>query len=77
MCGGGAREGEEDGGTLPRKHDTPFLFCTCAQIINFYFNLIAERSSSTMSVHVMSSFFYPKLAQAGYSGVSRWTKKVG
>ena len=25
---------------------------------------------------MMSSFFYPKLCSAGYSGVRRWTKKV-
>ena len=27
-------------------------------------------------VHVMSSFFYPKLSQSGYTSVRRWTKKV-
>lgn len=49
------------------------------EIINFYFQLIVERSQSgrgKVKVHAMTSFFYPKLSQAGYSGVRRWTKKV-
>ena len=49
------------------------------QVINFYLNLIVERGQSSESVcrvHAMSSFFYPKLRNAGYSGVRRWTKKV-
>ena len=42
-------------------------------------NLIMERGKmegSVCTVHVMSSFFYPKLRDVGYSGVRRWTKKV-
>ena len=42
-------------------------------------NLIMERGKkegSVCRVHVMSSFFYPKLCDVGYSGVQRWTKKV-
>ena len=31
---------------------------------------------SVCSVHVMSSFFYPKLGDVGYSGVRWWTNKV-
>lgn len=49
------------------------------QVINFYMNLIVERGQSASSacrVHAMSSFFYPKLREVGYSGVRRWTKKV-
>jgi sentrin-specific protease 1 len=44
------------------------------EIINFYFELIAERSAG--SVHVMNTFFYPKLKDSGYPAVRRWTKKV-
>ena len=42
-------------------------------------NLIMERGKREQSVcrvHAMSSFFYPKLCDVGYSGVRRWTKKV-
>lgn len=49
------------------------------QVINFYMSLIVERGQSASSVchvHAMSSFFYPKLRDVGYSGVRRWTKKV-
>jgi sentrin-specific protease 1 len=49
------------------------------EIINFYFNLIADRSkkhSNLPKVHVMSSFFYPSLVANGYGRVKRWTKKV-
>jgi sentrin-specific protease 1 len=49
------------------------------EVINFYMNLIMERGKkegSVCRVHVMSSFFYPKLCDVGYSGVQRWTKKV-
>ena len=49
------------------------------QVINFYMNLIVERGKqegSACRVHAMSSFFYPKLCEVGYSGVRRWTKKV-
>ena len=55
-----------------------------SQVINFYFNLIKERGSSgegcgaaPRKIHVFNSFFYPKLSQAGFSGVRRWTRKVG
>ena len=49
------------------------------EVINFYMNLIVERGKqegSPCRVHAMSSFFYPKLCEVGYSGVCRWTKKV-
>ncbi len=77
--------------TLTHTHThtlTHTLTHTHTQIINFYFQLIAERSRVDMAsteqnhkinpkkVHVMSSFFYPKLVQTGYSGVRRWTRKV-
>jgi sentrin-specific protease 1 len=48
-------------------------------VINFYFNMIKERSlekGSARRVHVFNTFFYSKLSKAGYSGVRRWTKKV-
>lgn len=44
------------------------------EIINFYFELIAERSAG--SVHVMNTFFYPKVKDLGYAAVRRWTRKV-
>ncbi|XP_064393502.1 sentrin-specific protease 1-like isoform X2 [Halichondria panicea] len=42
-------------------------------VVNFYFNMIRDAHPK---VHVMSSFFYPKLSQSGYTSVRRWTKKV-
>lgn len=44
------------------------------EVINFYFELIAERSAG--KVHVMNTFFYPKLKDSGYAAIKRWTKKV-
>lgn len=44
------------------------------EIINFYFEMISERSAGT--VHVMNTFFYTKLKDSGYASVRRWTKKV-
>ena len=44
--------------------------------------MIAERSREDAErgqgkkLHVMSSFFYPKILQTGYTGVRRWTRKV-
>ena len=49
------------------------------EIINFYFNLIADRSRKQPNlpkVHVFNTFFYPTLLKNGYSRVRRWTKKV-
>lgn len=49
------------------------------QIINFYLNLIAERSKEANhlpKVYVMNTFFVPRLQDKGYNAVSRWTRKV-
>ncbi|NWQ83238.1 SENP2 protease, partial [Columbina picui] len=47
-------------------------------IINFYINLMVERSKQEgyPSVHAFSTFFYPKLASEGYGAVRRWTRGV-
>ena len=49
-----------------------------SQIINFYMQLIADRAGKggLASAHPMTTFFYPKLLQAGYAGVRRWTRRV-
>lgn len=49
-----------------------------AQVINFYMNLLVERSKnpSLPSVNTFNTFFYPKLRSSGYSAVRRWTKKT-
>jgi sentrin-specific protease 1 len=49
------------------------------EVINFYMELIKERSEQIEflpKVHVMNTFFVPKLLQSGHSGVRRWTRKV-
>ncbi|XP_027041472.1 sentrin-specific protease 1-like [Pocillopora damicornis] len=48
------------------------------EIINFFFNLIMERSNQqgNVKVHAFNSFFYPKLIKSGYASLKRWTKKV-
>ncbi|KRK01777.1 sentrin-specific protease 1 [Drosophila yakuba] len=49
-------------------------------IINFYMNLLAERSEKRPgqmpSVYAMNTFFVPRLLQSGFDGVKRWTRKV-
>lgn len=53
------------------------------QIINFYMNLLIDRSeqknsksNALPSVYAMNTFFFPRLLQAGYDGVRRWTRKL-
>ncbi|XP_038608337.1 sentrin-specific protease 1 [Tachyglossus aculeatus] len=48
------------------------------EIINFYMNLVMERSrgKGVPSVHAFNTFFFTKLKTAGYQAVKRWTKKV-
>ncbi|XP_071229468.1 sentrin-specific protease 1-like [Salvelinus alpinus] len=48
------------------------------EVINFYMNLLVERSKdpSLPTVHTFNTFFFPKLRSAGYSAVRRWTKKM-
>jgi sentrin-specific protease 1 len=58
-----------------RLHDDYWLN---DNIINFYFNMVADRShdkdSSVRSVFAYSTFFYAKLLKSGYSGVKDWNK---
>ncbi|KAM9444781.1 sentrin-specific protease 1 isoform 2-T2 [Clarias gariepinus] len=48
------------------------------EVINFYMNMLVERSKSPHlpSVYTFNTFFFPKLRSSGYSAVRRWTKKV-
>ena len=50
------------------------------EIINFYMQMIADRAKADKknyrAVYSFSTFFYPRLMDAGYSSVKRWTKKV-
>lgn len=48
------------------------------EVINFYMNLLVERSADRKlpSVNTLNTFFYPKLCSSGYSAVRRWTKKM-
>ncbi|CAJ1085184.1 sentrin-specific protease 1 [Xyrichtys novacula] len=48
------------------------------EVINFYMNLLVERSKdpNLPSVNTFNTFFYPKLRSSGYSAVRRWTKKT-
>ncbi|XP_009999812.1 PREDICTED: sentrin-specific protease 2, partial [Chaetura pelagica] len=48
------------------------------EVINFYMNLLMERNKKEgyPSVHVFSTFFYPKLLSGGHKAVGRWTRKV-
>lgn len=52
-------------------------------VINFYLNLIMERSGTEDAkekgwprVYAFNTFFYPKLAAGGYAAVKRWTRSV-
>ncbi|XP_063877114.1 uncharacterized protein LOC135109616 isoform X5 [Scylla paramamosain] len=49
------------------------------EVINFYMNLLMERSQKNdryPRVYAFNTFFYPKLSKSGYHSVRRWTKKV-
>ncbi|KAM7411900.1 hypothetical protein PAMA_021736 [Pampus argenteus] len=48
------------------------------EVINFYMNLLVERSKNPNlpTVNTFNTFFYPKLRSSGYSAVRRWTKKM-
>lgn len=55
------------------------IFFFFFQIINFYMNLLMERSQKNVNypkVYAFNTFFYPKLSKSGYHSVRRWTKKV-
>lgn len=48
-------------------------------VINFYMNLIIERSDAKTDlpkVYAMNTFFSTRLLEDGYSAVRRWTRKV-
>jgi sentrin-specific protease 1 len=48
-------------------------------IINFYMEMIVERSSATDNwpkVYCMNTFFLPKLSESGYDNIKKWTKNV-
>jgi len=49
------------------------------EVINFYMNLIIERSKENENLpkaYCMNTFFIPTLMSRGYAGVKRWTRKV-
>ncbi|KAF7649576.1 hypothetical protein LDENG_00139330 [Lucifuga dentata] len=48
------------------------------EVINFYMNLLVERSKdpNLPSVNTFNTFFYPRLRSSGYPAVRRWTKKM-
>lgn len=52
------------------------------EVINFYMNLITERSlqnptyNSDLKCYTFSTFFYSKLLKDGYASLKRWTRKV-
>ncbi|EPY52872.1 SUMO deconjugating enzyme Ulp1 [Schizosaccharomyces cryophilus OY26] len=49
------------------------------EVINFYMNLLSDRSRSDPSlpqVHVFNTFFYTTLQKKGYTGVRRWARKA-
>nr|XP_033791291.1 sentrin-specific protease 1 isoform X2 [Geotrypetes seraphini] len=48
------------------------------EIINFYMNLLMERSKrkGLPKVNAFSTFFFTRLKTAGYQAVKRWTKKI-
>ena len=47
------------------------------QVINFYFNLLMDRSKKCEpSIHIFNTFFYPRLLKVGHQGLARWTRKV-
>ena len=70
MSGGGG------GGCFQSEFTCTFF--VSMQVINFFFNLLVERSNQQgkVKVHAFNSFFYPKLIKSGYASLRRWTKKV-
>lgn len=48
------------------------------QVINFYFNLLMDRSKKCApTIHIFNTFFYPRLLKVGHQGLARWTRRVG
>ncbi|XP_060618935.2 sentrin-specific protease 1 isoform X1 [Anolis sagrei] len=66
--------------TITRKdiHTLSNLNWLNDEIINFYMNMLMERSKQKgfPTVHAFNTFFFTKLKNAGYTAVKRWTKKV-
>lgn len=60
------------------QHSNMSWMLFLSQIINFYMNLLMERSKEKglPAVHAFNTFFFTKLKTAGYQAVKRWTKKV-
>jgi len=54
--------------------------CCNKKIINFYGNLIMERSKDVKNkyppVYFFNTFFFSTLCELGYRGVRRWTRRV-
>lgn len=47
------------------------------EIINFYFEMIQERSAEKgLKVYATNTFFYPKMMELGQPALKRWTKRV-
>lgn len=47
------------------------------EVINFYFNLLMERSKKVEpTIHIFNTFFYPRLLKVGHQGLARWTRRV-
>lgn len=69
------QETEKKGHKLTDSEDE---FPEITEIINFYMNMLMERSKEKglPSVHAFNTFFFTKLKTAGYQAVKRWTKKV-
>lgn len=66
--------------TITRKdiHTLSHLNWLNDEVINFYMNLLVERSKSPSlpTVHAFNTFFFPKIRSDGYSAVKRWTKRA-
>ena len=55
----------------------------CGNVINFYMQMIVQRSrteaeqhskQSSLRVGTVNTFFYTKLVSSGYNSVRRWTR---
>ncbi|KAI1723736.1 sentrin-specific protease [Ditylenchus destructor] len=49
------------------------------EVVNFYMNLICERSRENDDLpktYAFNTFFYPNLSSKGYNSVRRWTRKI-
>lgn len=66
--------------TIARKDMSTLADCQWLndEVVNFYMNMLAERSSQGgyPKVYAFNTFFYPKLAKEGHAAVKRWTRRV-